>query len=899
MRNRLTGLLAAALAAQLFAGIAFAQQADPASPGPAALVPPRLTEPSEPVYPTAARAAGVGASVMLLLTVGADGRVTDVAVESVELGPGNAAAAADDYRDGFAVAAADAARGLVFAPARRDGVAVPVRIRYRYAFEPPATGPIDVGPALPSLGAPPPAPAQTETPGVENVAGTLVERGTRKPVVGAVVTVFRGEGEQTEGYEAVTDAKGSFAFYDLPAGDWRILAESPGYYPYRTTETVRNDEGLDVKYFIERGSYNPYDVTVRAERPKKEVNRRSLDGNDIARVAGTLGDPVLVVENLPGVARPTPGSGDILIRGSGPQDTGVFIDGISIPIIYHFAGLRSVIPAQIVEGVDLYPGNYSQYFGRFTGGVFNARIKEIKPERVGGAVEVSALDASAYVEVPLGDTAALAISGRRSYIDGVLELAVPEDAPVNLVSAPRYYDYQLMFNWRPSPAHFVRVFGLGSDDQLRLLFENPADVDVRLEGGDSSLTTAFQRLSLAYSYTPNDKWSASTLLAAGRDDLRFNFAQFRFEQAQTLLQARQTVSWRPASSLSVDVGFDGLYDVNDFDVLAPRPPREGDVGNPSAEDVLFTRVRDESRLQTGMYVEATWKPFERLMIVPGLRVDYFGRVDEWSVDPRATARLSVADQWTVKAGAAVVHQSPTLQELNDVFGNPALDLIRGTQYSAGVEWRPRDHLYFDVTGFVKQLDELTSASDATVERGGMTVPEVLNNGATGNVIGLELFAEHRFHENLRGWLAYTLSRARRTDSGAMRSRPFDFDQTHILNINASYQLPRNWEVGFRWRLVSGNPETPVVGSGLLVDDDEYEAVFGETNSSRLPLFHQLDLRIDKTWVYDEWRFGAFLSLNNAYNRGNAEARSYNFDFSQSGVTTGLPLFPIVGVKGEF
>ena len=71
------------------------------------------------------------------------------------------------------------------------------------------------------------------------------------------------------------------------------------------------------------------------------------------------------------------------------------------------------------------------------------------------------------------------------------------------------------------------------------------------------------------------------------------------------------------------------------------------------------------------------------------------------------------------------------------------------------------------------------------------------------------------------------------------------------------------------------------------------------NPSFLPPFHQLDLRIDKTWIFNNWMFTAYLDLQNAYNRANPEGYSYNFDSSEKRIRSGLPIIPIIGVKGEF
>ena len=174
-----------------------------------------------------------------------------------------------------------------------------------------------------------------------------------------------------------------------------------------------------------------------------------------------------------------------------------------------------------------------------------------------------------------------------------------------------------------------------------------------------------------------------------------------------------------------------------------------------------------------------------------------------------------------------------------------------------------------------------------------------DNIGRGRVYGAELFLEHKFNNTFRGWVTYTLSRAERRDSGETDYRLFDFDQTHIFNAVQSYLFPENWEVGIRWRFVTGNPQTPFISGVFNSDLDEYTPTPGATNSDRLPLFHQLDLRVDKTWVWDWWRLSAYLSLINTYNRQNTEGLSYNFDFSRREPIQGLPVLPILGVKGEF
>jgi outer membrane receptor for monomeric catechols len=174
-----------------------------------------------------------------------------------------------------------------------------------------------------------------------------------------------------------------------------------------------------------------------------------------------------------------------------------------------------------------------------------------------------------------------------------------------------------------------------------------------------------------------------------------------------------------------------------------------------------------------------------------------------------------------------------------------------------------------------------------------------DNKGSGRVIGLELVARHEFTNKFSGWLAYTLSRSTRHDSMATEDRLFDYDQTHILAVLGSYLLPRNWQVGGRFRLVSGNPITPVTGAVFNASNDRYDPTYGKVNSDRLPLFHQLDLRVDKRWIYQQWILNLYLDIQNVYNHANVENYDYNFNYRKSNPQQGLPILTILGVKAEF
>ncbi len=191
--------------------------------------------------------------------------------------------------------------------------------------------------------------------------------------------------------------------------------------------------------------------------------------------------------------------------------------------------------------------------------------------------------------------------------------------------------------------------------------------------------------------------------------------------------------------------------------------------------------------------------------------------------------------------------------------------------------------------------------------GGEVEGENLCNVGLGRVVGGELLVKKnadgdcpRFLklEKCFGWISYTLMRSERKSPGDSW-RLFFFDQTHILTVVISGLWKRGWQVGLRFRLVSGNPTTAYRGGIFNADSNSYIPVFGEQNGDRLPLFHQLDLRVDKKWVFKKWILSIYLDIQNVYNYQATEFVLWNFNYTKSTTLNGLPIIPSIGLKGAF
>ncbi|MGH7330699.1 MAG: TonB-dependent receptor domain-containing protein, partial [Polyangiaceae bacterium] len=238
------------------------------------------------------------------------------------------------------------------------------------------------------------------------------------------------------------------------------------------------------------------------------------------------------------------------------------------------------------------------------------------------------------------------------------------------------------------------------------------------------------------------------------------------------------------------------------------------------------------------------------------------------------------------AAAGLFFQPPQPQETDAVFGQVGLVSNRAYQYDVGVEQDFTRQIDVSLDGWYKQLDQLV-------------INGALNQGR-GRAYGLETLIRYKPDAHFFGWIAYTLSRSERQDTPELPVHLAQYDQTHILTILGSYRLGRGWEFGARFRLVSGDLYSPLnygffdENNGATLPLQSYPPY-----TSRLPVFHQLDLRVDKTWKFTHWQLSSYLDVQNVYNQGNVEGISNNYNFTKSVYAQGLPFLPSLGLRAEF
>lgn len=812
-------------------------------------------------YPPDAEAAGIEGSVELAIVIDEHGEVQQAVV--IDPGP----------HPGFAPAALHAVQQFRFRPAEIDGAAASVEITYRYDFV---------------LRRAPPA-AAAEAPVV--LSGRVIERGTRAPVAGASLDVA--------GVAAETDADGRFEVRGVAPGPVKVRVVAPEHEPLTVDEKIEAGKRREVEYRISRRSYDPYESVVRGERPRREVSVHTLEVEEIRTIAGTQGDTLKVLQNLPGVARSPFGIGLLVVRGSEPSETNVYLDGIQVPLLFHFGGITSVVSSDVIDSLELLPGNFATRFGRALGGTVDLRTREGR-DAFHGAAQLDIFDGRVALEGPVAGGSGF-VAVRRSWVDAVLAVALPRVAPETadeLRVAPRYWDYQTKYS-HPLLGGTLSLLAYGSDDKLEFV-----------ERSESSgrptffLSTVFHRFGArwrrAVGRARND-----LIVAVGRDSFDVlqssNFGVLTEIRSLTL---RDALTWRASDRLTLEAGADVILRSFDYSIYAPPLNAPGTIGQfEERPDAIVGESARGSWLAPAGYVEADLRATARLRLVAGLRLDADSRLRGQKIwlDPRVSAFYEVRPGTAVSAAAGMFGSAPQPQDMTDSFGNPDLGAQRGLHLALGLRqalpWSAR----LEVTGFHKQLWDLVVPTRATDARGDL---EQLSNEGRGEVLGLEILLRRELARGVFGWLSYTVSRSIRQDDPTIPSYPewhaFPLDQRHILALVLSYRLRGDWIVGTRVRAVSGNPYTPFEGSVYDADSGRYQCVPSPQRlSGRLPGFFQADARVDKRFVFHSWMLSVYLDVQNVTNRENAEFRFPSYDCSETVAIPSIPVLPALGLRAEW
>lgn len=699
--------------------------------------------------------------------------------------------------------------------------------------------------------------------------------------------------------DATTADDGTFSI-TAAAGTMTVIA--PGF----VTQTVRAKAGVVVR--LVRSTGEVIEVTGKAPEESKPL-AYTMSAKDIASTPGAMNDALRAITILPAAARIPFSFGGVVLRGMSPRDSSVFIDGVEIPLAFHFGGITGVFPTQMLQDMRVVPSGFDVSLGRTQGGVVELTTRAPRGDayRVGG--EVSLLHSQVSAEGPLPKDGAFLMSLRRSYFDLLLRPFISVNDPL-----PSYTDGQIRTQWGdPRKRGQLSAYVLGSLDRIANS-EDAADPNDELSDGHVAANLGFVRAGVSYKrkigpslYTIAPMLGSNILTLYTKDYPERDQPPEIVDISRRWYLFGGRAEWLrddPGGFLHAGLDVSGGYLGR---IEQPKDSTDGDLPFPR-NTVLWG--------DAAVFVEARRQWYgDKISVRPGLRLDRFGLGEQWALDPRVNAHAKLTETATLRASLGRYHQPPSAAHFDEFADNLAAKSSYVDQGTLTVEMAPSEGITASITGFAHEgKNTLVDIKAKSVRETGIDLEQVFQElledqlglyGYQANVgrqrtYGIETSVRYDA-EKFRALGNFSWSRSKRKYDPALGGgwEPYGLDQPLRLNLLFA-TTAYSWNFGARLTMVSGNP-AHLVPEGTPYDPNNEDP---PKTLQRLPLFWQFDVRVDRTWPVSWGNIMLFFDLQNVTNHRNVEARDTVLDYDRPlegqryhyDDILGLPLLPYIGVE---
>jgi hypothetical protein len=739
------------------------------------------------------------------------------------------------------------------------------------------------------------------------VTGTVRDAETGSPLAFVTVQVI-GETERAGKINrgAMCGEDGNFTLDGIPAGRYVLRCSRVGYATYEDSLIVSADREYRRDVALAVQPVEVEEIVVKADRFERERKVQtgfvSVKATELAELPGIIeGDPVRSLQLLPGVQAASDISSGLYIRGGGPDQTLVQLDGVPVYNPTHAFGFFSTFNADALEEVNLYKGAYpARYSGRL-GAVLDVNSSDGNRREVSGAAGVSTIAARLTLEGPVSDGGTWMVGGRRTYLEPLLNALSTPESPL-----PSYYFYDV--NAKLSTARTNRggltlstYFGRDKID-----YELDSDTQLNLDWGNT-LVSAGYGVPLGESLLAGVKFFISQYRSD--TDLSIFTTPIVVDNRIQDATLRGEVTWFPSARHRLTAGIQGtqynVYYRQDF----------------NQENSIDYRRRT---YEGSLFVEDEWSVSDGTAVRGGAQFRYLDDGGRFLFEPRLSVVRPLRPQFRLKMGAGVYNQ---YLQLVTTEGFSAADFYvpiddtappsRSWQTVLGFEWEPARQYKLSVEGYYTGLGDLVVLDDnSQPEATGLTAEDIFYTGGDGYQTGVELFAERRTGA-LTGWVGYTLGWTRRQFSELNQGNRFPpkYDRRHDLSVVTQYRTGK-WRFGVNFIYATGQAFTPVSAWWFVRNPvtgvAKPQLLAAERNSSRLLPYNRMDLSASREFTMFGRPADVYLQIFNVYSRRNDWFVQYDVNMAGEDspwawdeyyvdpvIVRQLPIIPSIGLNFEF
>lgn len=742
---------------------------------------------------------------------------------------------------------------------------------------------------------------------VGSVTINVFDEFSKKPISATV---------KIQNIEQIYSGEGSVSVTDLMSGNYNLEISSEGYdIGFLNDINVVPNQNLTFSIGLNKSATKIQEVVLTkkvykttAESP---VSLRNITAEEVQKNAGSNRDVSRAILSFPGVGSTATFRNDLFIRGGSSAENKFYIDGIEVPVINHFqtqgasGGPRGIITVDFIKDVDFYSGAFPARRNGVLSSLFEFNFKQARKEKLGYKAIIGLDDMQLMMDGPLSKDQSW--SGLFSVRKSNLQLLFKG---IGLPFLPSYYDATFKVSKKYKSGDELYFIGLGAIDDF--------------EFNNNAKKTLFN-LTLIDRLPKNSQWNYT--FGVGYRHLVEN-GNWLFTMSRNMLDNQAIKYYRnietPANLLydyqsreaENKLRIDRNFKISDYQFSAGTNFNFAKYSNNSIikqvnqSSVDFDEISsDLNLLQYGLYLQSSKKLFDDLLQISlGARIDgsnYSNLTNNpfQQFSPRFSLKLKLNEELSVNLNSGIYYQLPAYTalgfKLNDVFVNEnSLKYIRNTHLVGGLEYNGKDNLRLTLEGYFKKYTNYPYSLRNQVTLAnlgadfGVVGNEPLDSRGAGRTYGVEFLAQKRTVNNFYGILAYTFGYSRFTDSGATLI-PSSWDSRHILTLTTGKYFKRNWNIGARFRLQTGLPETPYdLNRSALVNiwnvANGPVQNFTQLNTLRGNVAHQLDIRAEKKWIFKKWQLTGYVDIVNIYgskNPSNLPVVNLQRDASNNGIIT--------------
>mgnify|MGYP000161906091 FL=1 len=762
------------------------------------------------------------------------------------------------------------------------------------------------------------------------LSGNVKEAGSQELLLG--VTIYT----ESKSAGTVTNNFGYYAL-QLPTGKHRIIYNFVGYDAVTKEVTISGDKVLNVNLASAHSEIG--EVVVNASKTQKKVSQDvqmstiEIPIKTIKDIPALFGekDVLKVLQLMPGVQSGSEGQSGLYVRGGGPDQNLIILDGATVYNAQHLFGFFSLFNGDALRSVELIKGGFPARYGGRLSSVIDMNMKDGNKEKVTGELGIGVISSKGLIEGPFAKgKGSFIVSGRRTYID---VLTQPIIRAFNNGNSAGYYFYDLnaKANYEINDKNRVYLSGYFGRDKfyLREKYENSFDGQeqsytnkVNFGWGNATGTARWNHLfgpklfsntSLIYSFY--ELAISAEEESTGNSDFTLGYGS-----GITDYTLKQDFDWYANNKHKVKFGLQATHHTFTPDALVVRDISFG---------LDIDRKTQYTSVETGLYIEDEWKISNRLKSLYGVRLSTFttNKVTYVNPEPRVALAYNLKSDVSLKASYATMNQYVHLLSTSGVglptdLWVPATDLIKpqnSQQVAVGMAKDfEKQNFSLTVEGYYKTMNNIIGykegasflaiqESDEGLES--ISWEENVTSGK-GTSYGAEVLLQRK-QGRLTGWAGYTLSWTTHQFDELNNGKKFfaRYDRRHDISLVGVYELKENITLSATWVYGTGNAITLPISTYQTSElsnvsspsrDNFYRAngtEYTDRNAFRMRAYHRADIGVQvmkqKKSGVRTWEF----SVYNSYNRKNpfyyfiGSEEQFNPDSKQ--VLKQVSLFPIL------